>query len=98
MWQHHPIVIQDYFLIQPLDSISIPAKSADNADVVTSTVKQISVQVLAKMFLFGSWVKNKALKRLKETTPEESNSKSRMIMKSATLNKFCLQGEKYLKS
>ena len=25
MWQHHPIVIQDYFLIQPLDSISIPS-------------------------------------------------------------------------
>ena len=89
MWQHHPIVIQDYFLIQPLDSISIPP-SADNADNVTSTVKKITVPMLAKMFLFGSWVKNQALNKLKETTPEESNSKSGMIMTFANLIKFCL--------
>ena len=87
MWQHHPIVIQDYFLIQPLDSISIPP-SADNADNVTSTVKKITVPMLAKMFLFGSWVKNQALNKLKETTPEESNSKSGMIIKFANLIKF----------
>ena len=33
MWQHHPIVIQDYFLLQPLDSISIPAKLPEEASL-----------------------------------------------------------------
>lgn len=67
--------------MQPLDSISVPAKdthpemSKDTVDR-EARVKQIRVPMLAKMFLFGSYVKNQALKKIKKTNPEESNRQS----------------------
>ena len=39
-------------------------------------VREITVPVLAKMFLFGSYVKNKALQKIKLTHPEESDCQS----------------------
>ena len=58
--------------MQTLDSISVPAKDEDMKKNIEDEVKSITIPMMAKMFLFGSYVKNQALKRIKADDPSES--------------------------
>ena len=71
-WQHHPIVIQDYFLMQTLESISVPALDDKMKKNIEEDVKSITIPMMCKMFLFGSYVKNQALRRKQAKDPSES--------------------------